>query len=96
MEKIKELNIAIKDVSSGKNLKVVQPVNLYGCSFGDDCFVGPFVEVQKDVSIGSRVKIVGIKKWELCPGTQCLGDGAFAAARNAHDDIDRRHKMRLR
>lgn len=41
----------------GANVKVVEPVNLYGCTIGDDCFIGPFVEIQKDVSIGRRTKI---------------------------------------
>jgi acetyltransferase-like isoleucine patch superfamily enzyme len=36
---------------------VVQPANLYGCSIGDDCFIGPFVEIQKDVVIGARTRI---------------------------------------
>ncbi len=45
------------DVAFGENFKVVKPVNLYGCRFGDDCFVGPFVEVQKDVTIGNRTRV---------------------------------------
>jgi len=32
-------------------------VNLYGCSIGDDCRIGSFVEVQKNVVIGARCKI---------------------------------------
>lgn len=47
----------IVDCDFGKSVTVVQPVNLYGCQFGDDCFVGPFVEVQRGVSIGARTKI---------------------------------------
>ncbi|HLO70484.1 MAG TPA: acyltransferase [Flavipsychrobacter sp.] len=47
----------IKNVTFGTNVKVVQPVNIYGCAIGDDCFVGPFVEIQKDVTIGCRTKI---------------------------------------
>jgi len=51
-------NSCIKeDVVFGSNVKIVQPVNLYGCTIGDDCFVGPFVEVQKNVTIGKRTKI---------------------------------------
>ncbi len=38
-------------------MKVVRPVNLYGCTMGDDCFVGPFVEIQRDVIIGARSRI---------------------------------------
>jgi len=47
----------IKEVAFGTNVKLVEPVNIYGCSIGDDCFVGPFVEIQKDVLIGARTKI---------------------------------------
>jgi acetyltransferase-like isoleucine patch superfamily enzyme len=51
------LSIQIKDVQFGVNVKVVQPVNLYGCSIGDNCFIGPFVEIQKDVVIGKGTKV---------------------------------------
>jgi acetyltransferase-like isoleucine patch superfamily enzyme len=47
----------IRNVSFGKNVRVVEPVNLYGCSIGDDCFIGPFVEIQKGVKIGKGCKI---------------------------------------
>lgn len=45
------------DVVFGQNVTVVQPVNLYGCEIGDQTFIGPFVEVQKDVQIGQRSRI---------------------------------------
>jgi acetyltransferase-like isoleucine patch superfamily enzyme len=32
-------------------------VNIYGCSIGDESQVGPFVEIQKNASIGARCKI---------------------------------------
>lgn len=48
---------AIKDVSFGENVKIIEPVNIYGCSIGKETFVGPFVEIQKDVVIGERCKI---------------------------------------
>lgn len=47
----------VVNVSFGKNVKVVKPVNLYGCSIGDDTFIGPFVEIQKGVKIGCRCKV---------------------------------------
>lgn len=47
----------IVDVVAGQNVTVVQPCNLYGCRLGDGVFVGPFVEIQKNVSIGARSKI---------------------------------------
>ena len=49
--------VQIRDVDFGRNVTVVQPVNLYGCRIGNDCFIGPFVEIQKDVAIGDRCKI---------------------------------------
>jgi len=45
------------DVRFGKGVKIVQPVNIYGCQIGDNTFVGPFVEIQKDVKIGNNCKI---------------------------------------
>jgi acetyltransferase-like isoleucine patch superfamily enzyme len=47
----------ILNVDFGKNVTVVQPVNLYGCKIDDESFVGPFVEIQKDVRIGKRCRI---------------------------------------
>lgn len=32
-------------------------VNIYGCEFGEDCFVGPFVEIQNETKIGDRTRI---------------------------------------
>jgi acetyltransferase-like isoleucine patch superfamily enzyme len=49
--------IGIVDVDFGKNVTVVDPVNLYQCRIGDDCFVGPFVEIQREVVIGARSRI---------------------------------------
>jgi len=47
----------IVNVSFGERVRIVQPVNLYGCALGDDCFVGPFVEIQNDVVIGPRTRV---------------------------------------
>lgn len=47
----------MKNVTFGENVKVVEPVNLYGCAIGSHTFIGPFVEIQKDVTIGSHCKI---------------------------------------
>ena len=45
------------DVKFGSNVKVVEPVNIYGSKIGDDCFIGPFVEIQKNTTIGDRTKV---------------------------------------
>lgn len=55
--KYRSLSTGIKDVSFGKGVTVVEPSNLYGCSLADDVFVGPFVEIQKRVTIGARTKV---------------------------------------
>lgn len=49
--------IGIKNVKFGKKVKVVQPVNMYGCAIGNDSFIGPFVEIQKGVVIGKNCKV---------------------------------------
>jgi acetyltransferase-like isoleucine patch superfamily enzyme len=51
------LQAGIKDVVFGPDVKVVEPVNLYGCTIGAGCFIGPFVEIQRLVTIGGRTKI---------------------------------------
>ena len=47
----------IRDVTFGVGVKVVEPCNLYGCKIGDDCFIGPFTEIQKGVVIGARTRV---------------------------------------
>jgi acetyltransferase-like isoleucine patch superfamily enzyme len=47
----------IRDVQFGENVTVVEPVNLYECKISDNSFIGPFVEIQKGVEIGSNCKI---------------------------------------
>jgi acetyltransferase-like isoleucine patch superfamily enzyme len=50
-------SIGIENVKFGSNVTIIEPVNLYGCSIGNDSFVGPFVEIQKNVTIGEHTKI---------------------------------------
>lgn len=47
----------IINVELGASVTIVEPVNIYGCTIGDDCFIGPFVEIQKTVTIGKRTKV---------------------------------------
>lgn len=47
----------IVNVEFGKNVTVIQPVNLYGCVIGEDSFIGPFVEIQRKVAIGRRCRV---------------------------------------
>jgi acetyltransferase-like isoleucine patch superfamily enzyme len=53
----RKLQSGIVDVEFGDEVTVVEPVNLYGCTFGDGVFVGPFVEIQKGVSVGARTRV---------------------------------------
>ena len=48
---------AIKNVTFGGDVKIVEPVNIYGCKIGTGVFIGPFTEIQKDVEIGNRTKV---------------------------------------
>jgi acetyltransferase-like isoleucine patch superfamily enzyme len=45
------------DVKLGKNVKIFDFTNLYGCTIGDNTKVGAFVEIQKGVAIGKNCKI---------------------------------------
>src|ERR1035437_2076923 len=45
------------DVKLGRNVRICDFVNLYGCEIGDDVKIGTFVEIQKGVKIGNRCKI---------------------------------------
>ena len=47
----------MKDIILGKNVKISPYTNLYGCSLGDDVFIGPFVEIQHNVKIGKNSRI---------------------------------------
>lgn len=48
---------AIVDVTCGRNVTIVEPSNVYGCTLRDDVFVGPFVEIQKGVTVGARTRV---------------------------------------
>ena len=47
----------IVNVTFGEHVKIVSPVNLYGCTIGNNCFIGPFVEIQQGVVIGNDCRI---------------------------------------
>ena len=41
----------------GKNIKIINPVNIYGATLKDNVFIGPFVEIQNDVTIGKNTRV---------------------------------------
>lgn len=46
-----------EDVRLGRDVVIVDFVNLYGCEIGDETKIGTFVEIQRGARIGARVKI---------------------------------------
>ena len=51
------LRAQVRDVQCGAGVRIVEPANVYECTLGEECFVGPFVEIQRGVVIGSRTKV---------------------------------------
>jgi len=45
------------DVILGRNVVLNDFINLYGCKVGDNSKVGPFVEIQKNATVGKRCKV---------------------------------------
>ena len=45
-----------EDVKLGKNVTIFNPklVNIFGCTIGDESFIGPFVEITRNTIIGKR------------------------------------------
>ena len=64
------------DVKIGKGTKIFHPdlVNLYGCEIGENCKIGAFVEIRKDVKIGNNVKI---QAFVFIPEGVTIEDGVF-------------------
>jgi len=58
----------------GKNVFLNDFINLYGCTIGDDSRIGPFVEIQKNASIGKKCKIQS--HTFICEGVE-IGDEVF-------------------
>ena len=57
MSPISLRHAGVVNVTAGRNVTIVEPANLYDCKLGDDVFVGPFVEIQRGVSVGARSRI---------------------------------------
>jgi UDP-2-acetamido-3-amino-2,3-dideoxy-glucuronate N-acetyltransferase len=64
----------ISDVEFGEGVIVAPFTNLYGCRIGSESRVGPFVEIQRGVVVGSRCKIQSHSF--LCEGVE-LADEVF-------------------
>jgi acetyltransferase-like isoleucine patch superfamily enzyme len=47
----------LNNVQLGKDVKIFDFVNLYGCSIDDNTKIGTFVEIQKNASVGKNCKV---------------------------------------
>lgn len=54
---LKIIKSKITDCEFGENVKLVEPVNIYGSKIESNCFIGPFVEIQKQTLIKKNSKI---------------------------------------
>lgn len=54
---MRKIQAAVRDVICGEGVTIIEPSNLYECHLADHVFVGPFVEIQKGVTIGARTKV---------------------------------------
>jgi acetyltransferase-like isoleucine patch superfamily enzyme len=65
-----------KNCQIGERVSISDSVNMYGCTINDDCFVGPFVEIQKNSEIGKGSRISSHSF--ICEGV-CIGENTFIA-----------------
>jgi UDP-2-acetamido-3-amino-2,3-dideoxy-glucuronate N-acetyltransferase len=64
------------DVCLAEGVQILLPdlVNLYGCTIGSETTIGPFVEIQRNVTVGARCKISSHSF--ICEGVT-IGDEVF-------------------
>ena len=60
----------------GPNVKIINPTNMYGCKLNEGVFVGPFVEIQSNVTIGKNSRISSHSF--ICSGVS-IGENCFIA-----------------
>jgi len=59
-----------------KDALIMEPVNMYGCEVKQNAFIGPFVEIQKNVTIGVNSRISS--HTFICSDVE-VGDDCFIA-----------------
>jgi acetyltransferase-like isoleucine patch superfamily enzyme len=67
-------HIYIREVTCGENVTIIEPANIYECTIGNNCFIGPFTEIQKRVVIGNNCKVQSHSF--ICEGVT-IGDNCF-------------------
>lgn len=68
------LRCIAEDVQIGEGTRVMSFTNLYGCTIGQNCMIGTFVEIQAGVVIGNQCKIQS--HTFICKGVD-IEDGVF-------------------
>src|SRR5262249_6143200 len=69
-----DTTVRLRDVRIGKNVRFFGFANLYECAIGDETKIGPFVEIQRRVTVGKRCKISSHSF--LCEGVH-IGNDVF-------------------
>ena len=64
----------LKNIKLGKNVKISPFTNIYGCELKDNVFIGPFVEIQKNVIIGENSRVQSHSF--ICEGVD-IGNNVF-------------------
>ena len=59
-----------------KDVTIIEPVNIYGCEIHQNAFIGPFVEIQKGVSVGVNTRI---SSHSFVCSDVTIGDNCFIA-----------------
>jgi len=65
-----------RDCKIGEGTKIMGFTNLYECEIGKNCFIGPFVEIQKGAKIGDNSRISS--HTFICEGVE-IGNQTFVA-----------------
>ncbi len=71
---VRYADAGVVDVEFGEGVRVVRPVNLYGCRIGDRSFVGPFCEIQRGAVVGADCRI---QSHSFICDLVTIGDGCF-------------------
>jgi acetyltransferase-like isoleucine patch superfamily enzyme len=69
---------SIKDCEIGEDTIVRDFVNLYGCRIGRECRIAAYVEIQRGVVIGDRVKV---EAFAFIPSGVTIEDEVFIGPR---------------
>ena len=83
------MKIKIVNLKKGKNCKIIEPVNIYGATLGNSVFIGPFVEIQKNVFVddGTRIQSHSFLCENVKIGKNCfIGHGTMFINDNFKND----------